>query len=167
MTGFPQNSGKCELSFTVNGKSETVRVYPMERLLDVLRQELKLTGTKEGCGEGECGSCSVLMDGKLVNSCLVPALQAAGANLTTIEGVANGPQLGALQAAFLECGGAQCGICTPGMILASLQLLNKNPKPTEDEVREALAGNLCRCTGYMQIFEAVAQAGRGNSNSYS
>jgi carbon-monoxide dehydrogenase small subunit len=168
MTGFPQNSGKCELSFTVNGKSETVRVYPMERLLDVLRQELKLTGTKEGCGEGECGSCSVLMDGKLVNSCLVPALQAAGANLTTIEGVANGPQLGALQAAFLECGGAQCGICTPGMILASLQLLNKNPKPTEDEVREALAGNLCRCTGYMQIFEAVAQAAcRGNSNSYS
>jgi carbon-monoxide dehydrogenase small subunit len=167
MTGFPQNSGKCELSFTVNGKPETVRVYPMERLLDVLRQELKLTGTKEGCGEGECGSCSVLMDGKLVNSCLVPALQAAGANLTTIEGVANGPQLGALQAAFLECGGAQCGICTPGMILASLQLLNKNPNPTEDEIREAFAGNLCRCTGYMQIFEAVAQAARrGNSNSY-
>jgi carbon-monoxide dehydrogenase small subunit len=168
MTGFPQNSGKCELSFTVNGKPETLRVFPMERLLDVLRQELKLTGTKEGCGEGECGSCSVLMDGKLVNSCLVPVLQAAGANLTTIEGVANGPQLGALQAAFLECGGAQCGICTPGMILASLQLLNKNPEPTEDEIREGLAGNLCRCTGYMQIFEAVARAAcRKNSNSDS
>jgi len=168
MTGFPQNCGKCELSFTVNGKPETVRVYPMERLLDVLRHELKLTGTKEGCGEGECGSCSVLMDGRLVNSCLIPALQASGANLTTIEGVANGPQLGALQTAFLECGGAQCGICTPGMILASLQLLNKNPEPAEDEIREALAGNLCRCTGYMQIFEAVAQAAcRKNSNSDS
>ncbi len=168
MTGFPKNCGKCELSFVVNGKPETVRVYPMERLLDVLRHELKLTGTKEGCGEGECGSCSVLMDGKLVNSCLVPALQAAGANLTTIEGVADGPQLGALQRAFLECGGAQCGICTPGMILASLQLLNKNPEPTEDEIREALAGNLCRCTGYIQIFEAVEQAAsRGNPNSSS
>ena len=151
---------KCELSLTVNGKPETVRVYPMERLLDVLRQELGLTGTKEGCGEGECGSCSVLMDGKLVNSCLVPALQAAGANLTTIEGLAEGPQLSALQAAFLECGGSQCGICTPGMILASGHLLNKKTEPTLDDIREVLAGNLCRCTGYMQIFEAVVQAAR-------
>jgi carbon-monoxide dehydrogenase small subunit len=152
MTGFPQNSGKCELSFTVNGKSETVRVYPMERLLDVLRQELKLTGTKEGCGEGECGSCSVLMDGKLVNSCLVPALQAAGANLTTIEGVANGPQLGALQAAFLECGGAQCGICTPGMILAATHLLSNNPQPTAQEIREGLSGNLAVAPGTTRSF---------------
>jgi aerobic carbon-monoxide dehydrogenase small subunit len=152
--------GKCELSLTVNGKPETVRVYPMERLLDVLRQELGLTGAKEGCGEGECGSCSVLMNGELVNSCLIPALQAAGANLTTIEGLGEGPQLSALQAAFLECGGAQCGICTPGMILGAWHLLNKNPEPTLEDIREGLSGNLCRCTGYMQIFEAVVQAAR-------
>ena len=160
MTGSSENRGKCEISLTVNGKTKTVRVYPMERLLDVLRHELELTGTKEGCGEGECGSCSVLMNGELVNSCLIPVLQAAGANLTTIEGLAEGPQLSALQAAFLECGGAQCGICTPGMILASCHLLNKKPEPTLDDIREGLAGNLCRCTGYMQIFDAVAEAAR-------
>jgi aerobic carbon-monoxide dehydrogenase small subunit len=160
MTNLSENHGKCELSLRVNGKLETVRVFPMERLLDVLRHELRLTGTKEGCGEGECGSCSVLMNGKLVNSCLIPALQAAGTDLITIEGVADGPQLSALQTAFLECGGAQCGICTPGMILASCHLLDKTPEPTLDDIREALSGNLCRCTGYMQIFEAVAQAAR-------
>ena len=158
MTNTSDNRGKCELALTVNGKVETVRVYPMERLLDVLRQELGLTGTKEGCGEGECGSCSVLMNGVLINSCLVPVLQAAGTNLTTIEGLAQGPQLSALQAAFLECGGAQCGICTPGMILATCHLLDKKPKPTLDDIREGLSGNLCRCTGYMQIFDAVMQA---------
>jgi len=162
--GGGNNRAKSELSLTINGKPETVRVFPMERLLDVLRQELGLTGTKEGCGEGECGSCSVLMDGKLVNSCLIPALQAAGANLTTIEGVAEGPQLSALQAAFLECGGAQCGICTPGMILSASHLLNKKPEPTLGDIREVLAGNLCRCTGYMQIFEAVAEAARRKSS---
>jgi len=152
--------GKCALSLAINGNPQTVRVFPMERLLDVLRNELGLTGTKEGCGEGECGSCSVLMDGKLVNSCLVPALQAASANLTTIEGIAEGSQLNAMQAAFLECGGAQCGICTPGMILSASHLLSKKTDPTLDDIREALAGNLCRCTGYMQIFEAVVQAAR-------
>lgn len=163
ITDSSERRGKCELSLTVNGEPKTVRVYPMERLLDVLRHELGLTGTKEGCGEGECGSCSILMDGELVNSCLIPALQAAGANLTTIEGLAAGPQLTALQAAFLECGGAQCGICTPGMILAACYLLNKKPEPTLDGIREGLSGNLCRCTGYMQIFEAVAEAaGRRN-----
>jgi aerobic carbon-monoxide dehydrogenase small subunit len=160
MSDPSKTPGKCELSLTVNGKPEIVRVYPMERLLDVLRHQLRLTGAKEGCGEGECGSCSILMNGKLVNSCLIPALQAAGANLTTIEGIADGPQLSALQAAFLECGGAQCGICTPGMILASCHLLNKKLDPTLDDIREALSGNLCRCTGYMQIFDAVAQAVR-------
>jgi carbon-monoxide dehydrogenase small subunit len=163
MTNPSEKHGKCELSLTVNGRLETVCVYPMERLLDVLRHELELTGTKEGCGEGECGSCSVLMNGKLVDSCLIPALQAAGANLTTIEGLAQGPQLSALQAAFLECGGAQCGICTPGMILASSHLLDKKPNPTLDEIRERLSGNLCRCTGYMQIFDAVAEATRRRS----
>ena len=149
---------KCDVSFTVNGALHTVSVYPMERLLDVLRTKIGLTGTKEGCGEGECGSCSVLMNGELVNSCLIPALQAAGTNLTTIEGIAEGPQLSALQAAFLECGGAQCGICTPGMILASRHLLNKKPEPSLEDIREGLSGNLCRCTGYMQIFEAVVEA---------
>ncbi len=160
MTDSSARLAKCELSFTVNGKPTTVRVYPMERLLDVLRHELGLTGTKEGCGEGECGSCSVLMNGELVNSCLIPALHAAGASLTTIEGLAEAPQSSALQAAFLECGGAQCGICTPGMILAACQLLSKKPEPGLDDIREALAGNLCRCTGYMQIFDAVAEAAR-------
>jgi carbon-monoxide dehydrogenase small subunit len=160
MSDSSNRRDKCQISLTVNGEPKTLRVYPMERLLDVLRHELGLTGAKEGCGEGECGSCSILMNGELVNSCLVPALQAAGANLTTIEGIAEGPQLSALQAAFLEAGGAQCGICTPGMILSASHLLNKNSDPTLDDIREALAGNLCRCTGYMQIFEAVAEASR-------
>jgi len=159
-TNSSEHRGQCNLSFTVSGRTVEIRVFPMERLLDVLRHTLGLTGTKEGCGEGECGSCSVLMDGELVNSCLIPALQAADANLTTIEGLAVGPQLSALQQAFLDCGGAQCGICTPGMILASQQLLSKTSSPGMDDIREALAGNLCRCTGYIQIFEAVAQAAR-------
>ena len=131
----------------------------MKRLLDVLREDLHLTGTKEGCGEGECGSCSVLMNGELVNSCLVPALQAKGADITTIEGVA--PTTGHLhpiQQCFLEHGGAQCGICTPGMILATHHLLQKYPQPTLAQIQEGLAGNLCRCTGYMRIFESVKQA---------
>jgi carbon-monoxide dehydrogenase small subunit len=151
---------KCEIAFTVNGQLATVRAYAMERLLDVLRHELGLTGTKEGCGEGECGSCSVLMDGSLVNSCLIPVLQASGANIVTIEGLASDGRLGVLQQTFLDYGGAQCGICTPGMILAAVQLLRKKPRPTLEEIREGLSGNLCRCTGYMQIIEAVAEAGR-------
>jgi len=132
----------------------------MKRLLDVLREDLGLTGAKEGCGEGECGSCSVLMNGELVNSCLVPLLQADGAAITTIEGLspeATAP-LHPIQQCFLEHGGAQCGICTPGMILATHHLLNKYPHPTMEQIKEGLAGNLCRCTGYMRIFEAVQQA---------
>ena len=160
MMHSPDGRGKYDVSFRVNGKPEAVRVYPMERLLDVLRQELGLTGAKEGCGEGECGSCSVLLNGALVNSCLIPVLQAADADITTIEGLGQGPQLDALQTAFLACGGAQCGICTPGMILAAAHLLDKEPDPTLEEIREGLSGNLCRCTGYMQIFDAVAEAVR-------
>jgi carbon-monoxide dehydrogenase small subunit len=155
-----QDRPRCEISFRVNGLSVTVHSHPMDRLLDVLRQQLALTGTKEGCGEGECGSCSVLMDGMLVNSCLIPVLQAKDADIVTIEGLASEGRLQALQQAFLECGGAQCGICTPGMILAAFHLLSKNAHPTLEEIREGLSGNLCRCTGYMQIFEAVAMAAR-------
>lgn len=149
---------KCEVSFTVNGEPRTVRAYPMERLLDVLRQQLGLTGAKEGCGEGECGACSVLLDGELINSCLVPLLQAQGAKIVTIEGLEQESHLHILQRAFLDCGGAQCGICTPGMILAACHLLDKKPRPNPEEIKEGLAGNLCRCTGYAQICEAVAEA---------
>jgi carbon-monoxide dehydrogenase small subunit len=159
--------GKCEISLTVNGARKVVLAFPMERLLDVLRQQLGLTGAKEGCGEGECGSCSVLMDGTLVNSCLIPVLQAEGATIVTIEGLAEGAQLQTLQEAFLECGGAQCGICTPGMILAAFHLLNKNPGPTLEEIKEGLSGNLCRCTGYLQIFEAVARAAQRETTTSS
>lgn len=158
MTNSRQRQGKAEISFTVNGQPKQVCSYPMERLLDVLRLELGLTGAKEGCGEGECGSCSVLMDGTLVNSCLVPVLQAEATSIVTIEGLASGDRLHILQEAFLKCGGAQCGICTPGMILAAVHLLNENPTPTMEQIREGLSGNLCRCTGYSQILEAVAEA---------
>jgi carbon-monoxide dehydrogenase small subunit len=160
MSDSRDGRAKVEISFTVNGELRTLHAYPMERLLDVLRQQLKLTGAKEGCGEGECGSCSVLVDGVLVNSCLVPVLQVHGSSVVTIEGLAAGGTLHVVQEAFLECGGAQCGICTPGMILAACHLLNTNPKPTSEEVREGLSGNLCRCTGYSQIVEAVVEAAR-------
>jgi carbon-monoxide dehydrogenase small subunit len=130
----------------------------MARLLDVLREEMHLTGTKEGCGEGECGACAVLMNGALVNSCLIPAIEADGAEIRTIEGMADGEQLHAVQQAFLECGGAQCGICTPGMVIAAVALLARNPHPDDAEIREGLAGNLCRCTGYQKIFSAVVRA---------
>jgi carbon-monoxide dehydrogenase small subunit len=146
------------IRFTVNGVSCTVHAPPMKRLLDVLREDLHLTGTKEGCGEGECGSCSVRMNGDLVNSCLVPVLQAEGAEIQTVEGLSLDGELSVLQEAFLQHGGAQCGICTPGMLMAAAQLLTRTPHPTTAEIREALAGNLCRCTGFMGIFASVAAA---------
>jgi carbon-monoxide dehydrogenase small subunit len=142
----------------VNGTDTTIEGHPMARLLDVLRHDLRLTGSKEGCGEGECGACSVLLDGQLVNSCLVPLLHAQNSAITTIEGLADGDALNAVQRSFIAHGGAQCGICTPGMVLAAVSLLATNPEPTEADVRVALAGNLCRCTGYMRIFDAVLQA---------
>jgi carbon-monoxide dehydrogenase small subunit len=151
---------KIRVQCEINGQAMTLETYPMARLLDVLREQAGLTGTKEGCGEGECGACSIEMDGALINSCLVPALQADGATIRTIEGVANGVQLSAVQQAFLENGGAQCGICTPGMILAAANLLARSPQPTESEIREGLTGNLCRCTGYTKIFESVVAACR-------
>ena len=132
----------------------------MTRLLDALRGDLHLTGIKEGCGEGECGACSILLDGRLVNSCLVPLIHAERAVIVTIEGVAQGERLHAVQEAFIARGGAQCGICTPGMVLAAVSLLKRNPHPSVADVRAGLAGNLCRCTGYMRIFEAVLDACR-------
>lgn len=170
----PKKDGKHLIPFTVNGKKQEIHAYPMERLLDVLRNDLRLTGTKEGCGEGECGSCSVLMDGVLVNSCLIPVLQARGTSIVTIEGLSSNEQedssnnegqlqrakLHPVQQAFLDSGGAQCGICTPGMILATVELLRKKPQPTLQEIKEGLSGNLCRCTGYLQIFRAVEEAAR-------
>jgi carbon-monoxide dehydrogenase small subunit len=150
---------KTAIEFQVNGESRTLEVFPMARLLDVLREDLHLTGTKEGCGEGECGACSVLIDGQLVNSCLVPVAQVDGCSIRTIEGIAvSESQLHAVQQAFIECGGAQCGICTPGMVIAAVSLLAKNPHPDQAAIREGLAGNLCRCTGYMKIFESVVRA---------
>jgi aerobic carbon-monoxide dehydrogenase small subunit len=146
------------IRFKVNAEMREVQAPPMKRLLDVLREELHLTGTKEGCGEGECGSCSVRMNGELVNSCLVPVLQAEGADVQTVEGLAKNNVLHPIQEAFLKCGGAQCGICTPGMLMATAQLLERNPHPGLAEIREGLAGNLCRCTGFMRIFESVVEA---------
>lgn len=152
------SAGWPSIEMTINGEQRTVHAPPMKRLLDVLREDLDLTGTKEGCGEGECGSCSVRMNGELVNSCLVPVLQADGASIQTVEGLASNGTLHPLQQAFLECGGAQCGICTPGMLMAATQLLALNPHPSLEEIREGLAGNLCRCTGFMRIFESVIAA---------
>ena len=149
---------KLELHCSVNGQREALHAYPMERLLDVLREQLHLTGTKEGCGEGECGACSVFINGQLVNSCLVPVAQVEGADIKTIEGVATEQQLHAVQQAFIDCGGAQCGICTPRMVLAALNLLERNTNPSEADILTGLAGNLCRCTGYMKIFESVVRA---------
>jgi carbon-monoxide dehydrogenase small subunit len=157
---MPEAARKIRVQCEINGKTMSLEAHPMARLLDVLREEAGLTGTKEGCGEGECGACSIEMDGVLVNSCLIPALQAEGAKIRTIEGVAEAAELSAVQQAFLTYGGAQCGICTPGMILAARNLLSRNAQPTENEIREALSGNLCRCTGYTKIFESVLEACR-------
>jgi aerobic carbon-monoxide dehydrogenase small subunit len=152
------------INLTINGHETTIEAPPMKRLLDVLREDLRLTGAKEGCGEGECGACAVLMNGDLVNSCLVPILQAEGAEITTIEGLAIAEKLHPIQRCFLEEGGAQCGICTPGMILATHHLLEKHPQPTLLQIQEGLNGNLCRCTGYMRIFNAVQAAANITDN---
>ena len=151
---------KIAVTCRVNRKEKTLRAYPMARLLDVLREECGLTGTKEGCGEGECGACSVLLNGELVNSCLVPVMQADGGDIVTVEGVAGGEQLHRVQEAFIATGGAQCGICTPGMVLAAMSLLERVPNPGREEIQAGLAGNLCRCTGYEKIFTAVIEACR-------
>jgi len=144
---------------TINGRRTVLEGHAIARLLDALRGA-GFTGAKEGCGEGECGACAVLLDGELVNSCLTPLAHVEGRAVTTIEGVASDDRLHAIQAAFVDCGGAQCGICTPGMVLAAYDLLSRTPDPSDEEIRVALAGNLCRCTGYQRIFASVLEACR-------
>jgi len=148
------------LTLMVNGARRTVETHPMARLLDVLRDGLRLTGTKEGCGEGECGACSVLLNGRVVNSCLIPALQAQDGQVVTVEGLAEGELLSPVQDAFLTHNAAQCGFCTPGMLIAACDLLRRCPDPDKEQVREGLAGNLCRCTGYSKIVDAVQAVAR-------
>ena len=147
------------LTFTLNGEPIQLEIESHLTLLQVLREELELPGTKEGCGMGECGACTVLLDGKTVNSCIFPALEAEGKSVVTIEGVADTKRgLHPIQKAFIEHGAIQCGFCTPGMVLSAKALLDENPKPTEEEIRNGIAGNLCRCTGYLQIIEAIKAA---------
>lgn len=157
----PETSAKIITQLRVNGAREQLEVAPGDRLLDLLREGLGLSGTKEGCGNGECGACTVLVDGRPVNSCLYPALEAEGREVTTVEGlVGPGGALAPIQRGFVDKGGAQCGFCTPGMIMASEALLRRNPDPSAQEIRAALVGNLCRCTGYVQIVESVQAAAR-------
>jgi carbon-monoxide dehydrogenase small subunit len=147
-----------EISFTLNGKPYTLSVKPWKTLLELIREDLSFTGTKEGCGHGECGSCTVIMGGKTVNSCLVPALEADDQEIITIEGLFDGDTLHPIQEAFVQQAGMQCGFCTPGMIMSAKALLDKKPNPSEEEIREGIAGNFCRCTGYTKIIESISAA---------
>ena len=149
-----------KVKLTVNGHAAEVETAPLKRLLDVLREDLSLTGSKEGCGEGECGACTVLIDGAAVNSCLVPIYQCDGTSILSVEGLAGDHHLHPLQACFLAEGGAQCGICTPGMLMAAKALLDGTPEPSDEEIRVGIAGNLCRCTGYEKILTSVREAAR-------
>lgn len=151
---------KLHLSFLLNGESVDLDISPSLRALDVLRDELNLTGTKEGCGVGECGACTVLMDGIAVSSCMVPAFQMNGKEILTVEGLADTKIGSVLQRCFIECDAVQCGFCTPGMLISSYALLHKNLKASRQEIREAIAGNLCRCTGYVTIVDAIEKAGK-------
>src|SRR5512136_1322744 len=148
------------IQFVINGQPVGIVVKPWRTLLEIIREDLNLTGTKEGCGHGECGSCTVIMGGKTVNSCLVPALEAEGQEILTIEGLSQGDRLHPIQEAFVERSGMQCGFCTPGMILSAKALLDRTPDPGEKEIREAMAGNFCRCTGYTKIVESIGAAAR-------
>ena len=160
---MPNAPSMVELTFKVNGETVFPRVHPQATLLEVLRNDLELTGTKYGCGEGECGACAVLLDGKLVNSCLVLAVECAGAEVLTIEGLKTNGRLHPIQQAFIDHGAVQCGFCTPGMIMATYALLLENPSPDEDQIKRGLEGNLCRCTGYRKIIDAVLSLARGGA----
>lgn len=153
---------KKTISVTVNGAEHTLTIPPDRVLLDMLREDLGLTGTKRGCGNGECGACSVIMDGVLVNSCLVPAMKANGSEILTVEGLGDEGGLHPIQEAFLEKGAVQCGFCTPGMLLAAKSLLDQNPHPSLEEIKTAISGNLCRCTGYTKIIEAIESVNRAD-----
>ena len=155
--------GKVSISLTVNGRSCQIDVEPHWTLLETVREQLRFTGSKEGCGTGDCGACSMIVDGKLITSCCMLAPQADGSVITTVEGLLSNGDLHPVQRAFIETGGVQCGFCTPGMILAAKALLDRTPKPSLDDVREGLAGNLCRCTGYTKIYEAVMAASNRES----
>ncbi len=156
---------RARIEFELNGQGTSVDVEPMARLLDVLREDLRVTGTKEGCGEGECGACTVLIDGVAVNSCLVPVIQVRRTQVRTVEGLEEDQRLHPVQEAFLEHGGAQCGICTPGFLVMAAEFLASDEAVTEDAVREALAGNLCRCTGYQKIVDSVVRTVMDGGNS--
>lgn len=147
-----------QITFTVNGKEKTLTAPPDRRLVDILREDLGLKGTKMGCGEGECGACTVILDGVTVNSCLVPACQIQGKSVITIEGLVESGEIGEIEECFLEEGAVQCGYCTPGLVVSTFQLLRKNPNPSASEIKEALSGNLCRCTGYIKVITAVTRA---------
>lgn len=151
---------KQQISFVLNGRPVEVAVEPFEMLLDVLRDHLQLSGTKKGCGQGECGACTVIMDGDAVNSCMIPAGKADGCSVTTIEGLSDGQELHPIQQAFIDAGAVQCGFCTPGMILSAKALLDRNENPSREEIHTALAGNICRCTGYVKIEQAVEMAAK-------
>ncbi len=150
-----------EVTFRVNGRARTVHVEPKDTLLDVIRKDLGLTGAKEGCGKGECGACTVILDGDAVPSCLVPAPSVEGKEIITIEGIESNGKLHPLQEAFVKCHASQCGFCTPGMILTAKAYLDKNPDPSEEEIREVMMSNLCRCTGYAKIIEAIMSVVNG------
>lgn len=147
-----------QITINVNGQTHELLVKPSASLLDVIREDLGLTGAKEGCGVGECGACTVIMDGETVNACLILAVEANGRQVTTIEGLANGEELHPIQQAFVDVGGLQCGFCTPGMVLSTKALLDRNPNPSDDEIRKGLEGNFCRCTGYTKIIASVRDA---------
>ena len=149
---------KKTITFILNGKPQELHIQPWKTLLEIIREDLQLTGTKEGCGEGECGSCTVIMGDKTVNSCLVPAAEADNMEITTIEGLADGDNLDPIQEAFVNYAGMQCGFCTPGMIMSAKELLESNPNPNEEEIREGIAGNFCRCTGYTKIIDSISAA---------
>lgn len=156
------DKSKKTIKVRVNGAEHTLTISPDRMLLDMLREDLGLTGTKRGCGNGECGACSVIMDGKLVNSCLVPAMKADGSEISTVEGLASEGDLHPIQEAFLERGAVQCGFCTPGMLLAAKSLFDQNPHPSLEEIKTAISGNLCRCTGYTKIIEAIESVSKGD-----
>jgi len=160
------NKPKKTIKVTVNGAEYTLTVSPDRMLIDLLREDLGLTGTKRGCGNGKCGACSVILNGKLVNSCLVPAMKANGSEIRTVEGLAGEGDLHPIQEAFLEKGAVQCGFCTPGMLLAAKSLLDETPNPSKEEIKLAISGNLCRCTGYTKIIEAIEALGKDDETGH-